>query len=296
MHAKITETKPGKLACNDITYRPKAVAERPGYLKYLRKGPHALKTADGCSIDIWELSLPTDNAYLSDWALRFRRQYCPDDEIDELREGTELSRAEFLLQLVFPDKQKAPGPGIRSGDFAELLIADYVEYHLGFWVPRDKYAEKASRDESVKGVDILGFKVVNTAFASENDTLLAFEVKAQLVEGKYEGRLQTAIDDSSKDYLRSAMTLNATKRRLRRAGQLKGALIVQRFQNLVDRPYVYRSGAAAVLSGKAYDETALQGSTVAEHQNTVNLELIVIRGTDLMTLTHALYQKAADEA
>lgn len=270
--------------------------KKPAYLKYLTKDATELNTSDECSIDVWELTVPVDSPCLSDWAKKFRQQYCPDAEIDALREGTGLSRAEYLTQLVFPDKSKAPGPGIRSGDFAELLIADYVEHFLGFWVPRDKYAEKASRDESVKGVDILGFKVVDTAVESANDTLLAFEVKAQLVDGKYAGRLQTAIDDSSKDYVRSAMTLNATKRRLLKGGQRHGALVVQRFQNLADHPYVYRSGAAAVLSGKAYDETALQSSKVVEHKNAANLELIVIRGEDLMALTHALYQRAADEA
>ena len=105
------------------------------------------------------------------------------------------------------------------------------------------------------------------------------------------------IEDSSKDYLRRAITLNAAKRRLLQAGHRDRALIVQRFQNLADHPYVYRSGAAAVLSDASYDEAALQASTtVAGHQNATNLELIVIRGKDLMTLVHALYQQAADAA
>lgn len=264
--------------------------------KCIQKIPEVLSTSDGKTIDVWELKTPGDADYLSSWATIFRNQYCPDWEIDELREGTGLSRADYLMQLVFPDKSKAPGPGIRSGDFAELLVSDYVEFVLGFWVPRDKYAEKASRNESVKGVDIIGFNVCDPESASSNDTLLAFEVKAQLVDGKYAGRLQTAIDDSSKDYLRSAMTLNATKRRLLRANQREQALTVQRFQNLADFPYNYRSGAAAVLSDGAYDEAGLQESNTSAHSNNTNLELLVIRGTDLMTLVHSLYQRAADEA
>jgi hypothetical protein len=93
------------------------------------------------------------------------------------------------------------------------------------------------------------------------------------------------------------MTLNATKRRLRQAGQHEGALVVQRFQNLSDNPYFYRSGAAAVLTDSAYDEDLLQKTTnTAGHQNTGNLELIVIRGADLMKLVHALYERAANDA
>ena len=231
------------------------------------------------------------------WAASFRQHYCSDAEIDTLRAGTGLSRTDYLVQLAFPDKSVAPGPGIRSGDFAELLVSDYVEYVLGYWVPRGKYAEKSSRDESVKGVDILGFRLAHPLSSSSEDTFIAFEVKAQASGGKYTGRLQAAVDDSSKDYLRRAITLNATKRRLLRAGQLDQALVVERFQNQSDHPYIYRSGAAAVLSDNAYDESLLQSSTtVAGHQNAGNLELIVIRGKDLMQLIHTLYERAANEA
>ena len=66
-----------------------------------------------------------------------------------MRAGTGKSRSQYLLDLVFPDRANAPGPGVRSGDFAELLISDYVEFILGYWVPRGKYAEKGSRDETI---------------------------------------------------------------------------------------------------------------------------------------------------
>jgi hypothetical protein len=274
-----------------------AGAAMPSHLSSLTKCAKTLATSDGCRIDVWELCVPSTAACLSAWASNFRQHYCSDSEIDDLRAGTGLSRAEYLTELIFPDKSVAPGPGIRAGDFAELLVSDYVEYLLGYWVPRGKYAEKSSRDESVKGVDILGFRLTSPTASSPTDTLLAFEVKAQLSDDKYAGRLQTAIDDSSKDLLRRAITLNATKRRLRHAGQYDRALVVQRFQNLSDHPYVYRSGAAAVLSDSAYDETLLQTTTkVAEHKNVGNLELIVIRGKNLMRLVHALYERAVDEA
>lgn len=270
----------------------------PSHLSGLTKCAATLATSDGHQIDVWELVVPQTAAHLSDWASTFRQHYCSDAEIDDLRTGTGLSRADYLTQLVFPDNSAPPGPAIRAGDFAEILVSDYVEHLLGYWVPREKYAEKSSRDESVKGVDILGFRLTRSSSLPEStDTLLAFEVKAQLSGSKYAGRLQNAIDDSSKDYLRRALTLNATKRRLRQAGQYDKAMVVQRFQNLSDHPYVYRSGAAAVLSGGAYNESSLQKLTkVSEHKNVGNLELIVIRGNELMKLVHALYEQAANEA
>lgn len=278
------------------TPAPAPGAAAPSHVSYLKKCAETLTTADRRRIDVWELTIPATGGDLSAWAANFRQHYCCDTEIDDLRAGTGLSRAEYLIQLVFPDGNVAPGPGIRAGDFTELLVSDYVEYMLGYWVPRGKYADKYSRDESVKGVDILGFLLASPAAPSPKDELLAFEVKAQLTGDKYSGRLQTAIDDSSKDYLRRATSLNATKRRLLRAGEKESALVVQRFQNLSDHPYVYRSGAAAVLSESAYDVDLLEKSTVQGHQNASNLELIVIRGKELMKLVHALYEVAAHEA
>lgn len=90
----------------------------PSYLSSLTKCPETLVTADGRHIAVWELRVLPTAGYLSQWASNFRQHYCPDSEIDELRAGTGLTRAEYLTQLVFPDRIAAPGPGIRAGDFA----------------------------------------------------------------------------------------------------------------------------------------------------------------------------------
>jgi hypothetical protein len=268
----------------------------PQYLTSLTRSTVTLNTSDGRPIEVWELNVSPTAPCLPEWASHFRQHYCLDSEIEALRDGTGLSRKDFLIQIIFPDKSAGFGPGIRSGDFAEVLVSDYVEYRLGYWVPRDKYAEKASRDESVKGVDIIGI-IISSTGPPTTDRLLAFEVKAQLTGNHYDGKLQDAVNDSSKDYLKRAITLSATKRRLLRAGQDAKALQIQRFQNPSDHPYIYQSGAAAVLSDSAYDAALIQSSTsVAGHQNASNLGLIVIRGSDLMTLVHALYERAADEA
>lgn len=287
-------TKP-ELAEAAIPVAAAHAAKGPAYLQHLKVAePVTLNGGEKC--DVWELDVSVDAACLSEWAQLFRQTYCLDNDLDILREGTGKSRAEYLIDLVFPDKSVAPGPAVRSGDFAELLIADYVEFMLGYWVPRSKYAEKGSRDESVKGVDIVGFKCQGLDQLNPTDEMLTFEVKAQLSGGKYTGRLQTAVNDSGKDYLRAGETLAAMKRRMHVAGQREEMLVVQRFQNAVDRPYRLLSGAAAVLSDGAFDADALKATSVADHNNAGRLKLIAVKGKDLMTLAHALYQRAADEA
>lgn len=267
----------------------------PAHIQYLKQD-ESLTLNDGGTCEVWELAVPNDAACLSEWANRFRQTYCPDSDIDILREGTGKSRSEYLLELVFPDKTAAPGPAIRAGDFAELLVSDYVEFVLGYWVPRGKYAEKGSRDESVKGVDIVGFLCADPDHPKLTDEMLAFEAKAQLGGGKYRDRLQVAVNDSGKDYLRAGETLAAMKRRMHIAGDYPSMMVVQRFQNAVDRPYRLLSGAAAILSDTAFDTDGIKGSSITKHNNADNLKLIAIKGKDLMTLAHALYQRAADEA
>ena len=274
----------------------KSIAATPNYLGQLKYTANSIALKDGRQCEVWELNVSPDDACVADWASRFRQTYCLDADIDVLREGTGYSRAEYLCRFVFPDEKVAPGPGIRAGDFAELLIADYTEFVLGYWVPREKYAEKGSRNESVKGVDIIGFKLKDPGSPDPSDSMLAFEVKAQLTDSKYTDRLQAAVDDSAKDYLRAADTLAAMKRRMHKAQKAEEVKVVQRFQNLVDHPYELHSGAAAMLSGKSFDVEALKNTETTNHNNVQRLALVVIKGEDLMTLAHSLYKRAADEA
>ncbi len=275
----------------------KAQANLPRHLICLKKHRKPLITAEGKEVALWQIQLPNDESLLSGWAKSFREHYCLDSEIDALRAGTGLSRKDYLTTIVFPDKSIAPGPAVRAGDFAEILVSDYLEYLLDYWVPREKYAEKATRNESVKGVDILGFFLAHPQKPSPKDRLIAFESKAQLTGSRYLNCLQEAVNHSSKDLLRRAYSLNATKRRLLAAGRPQKALIVQRFQDLADNPYMFRSGAAAVLCDTAFDQkTIAKSTTVSAHNNKANLELLVIRGKDLISLVHALYERAANEA
>ena len=99
----------------------------PDHLKGLHLRSAGLITVEGRTINVWEFSPPTDPAILDSWALHFRRQYCTDQELPELLCGTGMTIEQYLNAHIFPDKVKAPGPSIRSGDFAEFLISDYLD-------------------------------------------------------------------------------------------------------------------------------------------------------------------------
>jgi len=230
-------------------------------------------------------------------AKHFRQHYCEDALLDELRQGTGLSRAQFLEQVKFPDATDAPGPSIRSGDFAEILIADYVEFKLGYWCPRElRYDMRWNRNESTKGCDVLGFKFVQFGKVSPRDELFVFEAKARLSSNAAVNCLQDAVNDSAKDPLREGMTLNALKQRCIERGDNEAAAKIERFQDMADRPFMRLNGAAAVLSIEAYDPDLLAQTTTAHHPNSSSLKLIVVKGDALMPLVHMLYERAKDEA
>lgn len=267
--------------------------------RYLVRESTDLKDRNGRPISIWHLEVPDDCPYLSCWAAAFRQHYRLDSELEAQIRGTGQTKAQHLRDYVFPGETK-PGPSIRSGDFTELLISDYLEVVFKAWVPREKYSIKVNPNESVKGSDVIGFRVVDAAKASSKDTLFVYEVKAQLTSKKYGSQLQQAIDDSIKDagekYMRHGKTLAAMKLRFSRAGKEDEVLRVERFQSPTDNPFNFSSGAVAVLSDKSFDPVGISTSDASGHNNKERLELLVVKGAQLMKLVHTIYNKAADEA
>ena len=235
----------------------------------------------------------TNQAKMSAWAKHFRNHYCADDEIDMLKEPGQTKK-DYLLSMKFPSKTEAPGPSIRSGDFAEILVADYLTYLHNYTVPRTRYDRKGVPNESTKGSDVLAFKQIDGNPAQ--DELLVYEVKAKLTAGAGQrSLLQVAIDDSAKDHLRLAESLNGIKQRMIDRRDRDGFNLIHRFQNSVNQPYIKKYGAAAVCSDSAYDVGILQDADSSQHPNNTQLQLLAIRGSELMSLAHALYERAANE-
>jgi hypothetical protein len=269
---------------------------RPAHVDWLVDTKRPIKTSSGELVTVLELQHVGNAQVLSAWARHFRNHYCSDSEVDALRDGTPYSRAEYLTELKFPHAKTGLGPATRAGDFAEILVADYLEFVRDYRVPRTRYNRKTITDESTKGTDVVGFRFHSSGAEDSRDELTLFEAKAQLSGGKAKPKLQEAVDDSPKDELRWAESLNALKQRLIDAGNAADASAVRRFQNPADRPYRQSYGAVAVLSSAVFDEGDVKMVSTTAHPHRGSLSLVVIRGPELMALVHALYKRAADEA
>lgn len=272
----------------------KMSVETPPFLDWLIDTGTRLNAACGTEIDVLELRHTHDEIILSAWAKHFRKQYCADGMIDELRENK--SRKEYLEEIIFPSKTGSLGSSIRSGDFSEILLADYFEWRLNFWVPRLRWNSKYSQNSSGTGCDVIGFYFARDDDEnSPNDILAIIECKSSL-SGKNKELLQDAITSSAKDPARIGVSLNFLKRRLLEQNRKTDAEKIGRFQRFPDKPYKQSYAAAAVLSTIGYDETSIQAANSSSHPHYGNLKMIVVKGDDLMALVHDLYQRAADEA
>lgn len=265
------------------------------HIRWLIDTGEKLTTVDGETVQVFEFCYEDNEEVLSSWASHFRNHYCLDSEIDALRDGTGCSRSQYLNEFKLPTRSTKFGPSIRAGDFGEILIADYLEYILGYWVPRTRYDNKTIRDESTKGSDLIGFKFVGSG-ESPYDTLSIFEVKTQFSGATPRSRLQDAVNDSIKDEIRKGESLNAIKQRLFSKQRVDEAKKIARFQSPIDKPYKEIDGAAALFSTNLYDKNTIVSTTVNGHPGKDNLMLIVIRGNNFMDLVHSLYERAANEA
>jgi hypothetical protein len=262
------------------------------HLDWLVDTGEVITTQCGKTAKIFRFDYDVSNqAIMTKWAKHFRNHYCWDGHIDILK-GPAQSRTDYLLTMKFPDPAKAPGPSIRAGDFAEILVADYLTYLQGYTVPRTRYDRKGVPNESTKGSDVLAFK--QDATDSSKDELLVYEVKAKL-SAKPKPMLQEAIDHSAKDYLRLGESLNGIKQRMFDRQETGSIGLINRFQDSVNQPYKTRFGAAAVCSNSAFDKDVLAEADSNLHPYTNNLELLAFHGEELMSLAHALYERAAHE-
>ena len=273
----------------------------PPHIAWLKDSGKTLTTIGGQEIRVLEFEHTADVAILSTWAKHFREHYCLDTVLDQARQGTGLSRKQYLEQFVFPGNDTAPGPSTRAGDFAEVLVADYFEYVQGWRVPRTRYRLKAIPNESTKGTDVLAFRLtkktdLDKKVYSAQDVLMSVEVKAQFSGNKATPRLQDAVHDSAKDQFRKALSLNAMKRRLQADEDHANVKLVERFQNLADRPYRAQYTATAFHCKSNYKDSAVTDVDVSKHPEKKNLSLLLVKGSTMMQLVNRLYEVAANEA
>lgn len=238
-----------------------------------------------------------DDSILSDWASGLRDYYVEECLLESLVKGTGLTKKEFLEKNIFPNPLDKLGASTMSGEFGEILVYDYINFVLNYYITRTRYLEKVNPNMPVSGSDVIGYQVKNIDNPSRTDHLIVAEVKTRSSKSKNknsscEETVENAIKDSIKDRVRIGESLNAEKRRLINRSRIEEARIVERFQNKTDNPFILDFFAVAVLDNELYSDQVVLDVVNRQHENIKSMNVLIILSKELKLFLRDLYRRA----
>lgn len=258
----------------------------------------SILTKNGNEIHIYKLNseLLDDNS-LNNWAFELRNNYIEEHILEKAISGTGLAKKEYLEKMIFPDPNIPQGAAIMSGEFGELLVYDYIDYVLKYYVPRIRYLNKVNPNTPIHGSDVIGYKIKIGNQPSKDDELLVAEVKTRSTVSGDKTKACTkivtdAITDSNKDRVRVGESLNAEKLKLLSRNRIEEANIVERFQNKTDNPYKLEFFAVAVMDNELYSDQVVLDVVNSQGGNIKSTNILIIHSKKLKLFLRDLYRRA----
>ena len=258
----------------------------------------SIYTSSGKEIQVYKLNSEfLDDDSLNNWAIGLRNNYIEENLLEQAISGTGLTKKEYLEKMIFPNPGVPQGAATMSGEFGELLVYDYINYVLEYYVPRIRYFNKANPNTPIHGSDVIGYKMINYNKRSKNDKLLVAEVKTRSTISGNKTKVCTdivtsAITDSNKDRVRVGESLNAEKLKLLHSGRTEEANIVERFQNKTDNPYTLDFFAVAVMDNELYSDQVILDAVNSQSENIKFTNVLIIYSKKLKLFLRDLYRRA----
>ena len=246
-----------------------------------------ITSSNGDKVQIYRLNNEVlDEDSLNNWASGLRNNYVEENLLDSLVSGTGLTKKEFLEKNIFPDYQSKQGAATMSGEFGEILVYDYINFVLEYYITRTRYLEKVNPNMPISGSDVIGYKVDNINKPSKSDQLIVAEVKTRSNKSGNKNiscieAVKEAIEHSTKDRIRIAESLNAEKRRLLNRSRIEEAKIVERFQNKTDNPFKVDFFAVVVLDNELYSEQVILDLVNSQHEIINFTKILIIYSKEL---------------
>lgn len=255
---------------------------RPAYINWFTKNTTPVIISTGEIVVVYSINHIVDDIILDEWAKHLLYQYCDNTTITSEALACGKTVENYIKEDVLPNR-----PMNLSGNFAEMLFSDFVEFVLGYNVSRYKYFELSTPNSSPNGIDLIALKFDNNNHV--NDVALFMEIKARLKETNF-NKLQEAINDITKrDDKDFALALNAAKRKLKARGENQEALQFERFQNPAENPFKKILAAGAITQSIHCSSTDCIGISVPDGSN---IKLHIIHADDLWNLAKDLYRRA----
>lgn len=266
---------------------------RPYYIKWLISEE---KEVPGVPTKCYELRWKVDEAALDSWALHVRRHYIRDDELRKDCEMFDNTAKSYLQTFCIPTRYGSDrlGPITRSGDFAEIIISDMLQFIEGFIVPRYKQIGRTNPNISDSGSDVIGYKVADPSLPRFDDRLVVVEVKSKLTRPvDLADTIKKAAKDSKKDGVddrfRVGLSLRAIAKKSRDVEDRITEAECRRFLRRAECPYILQRGSAAVVSlDELGDLSELPIDSLGLSENE---RLIIVHGSKLMDLVHSIFDR-----
>lgn len=268
---------------------------KPGFMNWVVIDCPVIVNGHPCSCYMIDWSV--DDNLLDEWAMHVRRHYVRDDDLQHYASFLGISVSEYLKHHKIPqyDGEDRRGSSIIPGDFAEILMADILQFMEDYIVPRYKHVMRTNPYASEQGSDVIAYRYAKEAGnPSREDELVVMEVKSAVgrksdrVVGE---RITSAITGSVKDRdkARDAMTLSYLMERSLKEGDLETAADLKRFMNRGDHPWTdsYRSAVT-------FDTAVLRGGVIEIDDLPVDfpgIPLTFVKAKDFLALIKDVYAR-----
>ena len=259
---------------------------RPKYINWIIKEDGVL-FKDGIPLSCYKIEYDiTNEDVLNEWAEHIRKHYILDKDLESSIKTLHQTKKEHLENYIIPQKNHSMGPQTISGEFAEILIYDFIEHILDYFSLRGRHWGKSTPEQSVTGSDVLGIKMNDEP--SENDELIIVEVKAKLSSCDY-SVLENAKKDSDKDSFRHSLSLNYLRLKYESKGYNDLAKKVARFQEPTSHKYKTIYGASGITSIENLKDNRINEINGKDLNIQINNMIFFLHGKDLMNLAYDLY-------
>lgn len=264
--------------------------KKPAYMTWLVR-EDGVTIKDKIPLNCYRIDYKYNDAVLDEWALHIRRNYIEDDILKESADVNGMTVEDFLREYIIPQKGETLGATARSGDIAEIIISDLIEFVFNYSVPRYKMKNRAGKNSSQQGTDIIAYKYYNSDKSPhEKDELVSIEVKAALTKKDYTP-IEKAIIDAKKDEQRLARTINYCRQRLNELGKIDESNNITRFLLKPDYNFKLISAAAGISSKENIDQIIELGISGEDLVISNNQMIFYVHGKQLMELAHNVYER-----
>jgi hypothetical protein len=263
--------------------------DRPSYINWFVKEDACLE--DGHPIDCYLIDYEINDDLLDSFALHIRRHYITDDELIDACQG--MTVEDYLRQYCVPQKDEPKGPSTRSADISEIIVSDLIQFIYGYTVLRGKFHNRANKNSSEQGTDVIGYRFETDAeHPDAKDELIAVEVKASLSRTNLDILANAVKDSQEKDRgERLPRTLEFLRRKSVSSDNTKEAETITRFQSKSALPYKVVYGASAMTVDYCPDDGIILGITEESLSLKSETGLFLIHGEKLMELTHMVFER-----